>query len=543
MDGLPVAAGKGAKRGAVIETERSVVVGDGASPAMSRLCWSRAVIIGAGVILAGLLALPGRTVTTKYVNDLFVFLDGAHRIVLGQVPNVDFHSSLGPLTFYIPAAGYGLSSSMGGAMPAGMAIVVFLLAAIAAEIVGSRMHKAFGLPLAIFLLLIVAAPANPGERIGELTFAMFYNRIGWASLSFLLVMYLPRLPAAGNSRAVDAACASFLVLLMLYTKITYAVVGLAFLLFMLFDRRQIGWVSLALGMIAVSSIAIEIIWRGGFNYLADLGLSAKNSGGLLALTALGHLLRNNLADLLVYLAVALIVLSLSPGYRHLLFVAFCGTTGILLIGQNFQAVGILTLGAGAAIITESLFRAKLLSRYGTARFALPLLLAFLLLPAALGNAASLAIHAYYTAGGRGKPIPLPAFSEIRLVEIWSAGQYEYFEGYNRTLADASAALSQLMSADERVAVLDFVNPFSAGLGLTPPVGDSVWYHWGRTLGPDDHPAAEEMFADVDLILDPKWPIEIWTGNGLRDLYAHYIARHYALVRETADWRIYRRKAS
>ncbi|ANK93018.1 hypothetical protein AMK01_CH03606 [Rhizobium sp. N6212] len=527
----------------MIETERSVQAGNGASRPASRLNWSQAVIFGIGFILACLLALPGRTATTKYVNDLFVFLDGAHRIARGQVPNVDFHSPLGPLTFYIPAAGYGLSGNMGGAMPAGMAIVVLLLAVIAAEIVGSRMHKAFGLPLAIFLLLIAAAPANPGERIGELTFAMFYNRIGWASLSLLLVMYLPRLPAAGNSKAVDAACASLLVLLMLYTKITYGVVGLAFLLFMLFDRRQIGWVTLALGMIAFSIITIEIIWRGEFNYLADLRLSAKNSGGVLTLTALGHLVRNNLADLLVYLTVALIVLNLTPSYRHLLFVAFCGTTGILLIGQNFQTVGILTLGASAAIITESLFRAKLLSRYGKPRFALPLLVGFLLLPAAIGNTASLAIHAYYAAGGRGKPIPLPAFSEIRLVEMWSAGQYEYFEGYNRTLADASVALSQLMSADERVAVLDFVNPFSAGLGLTPPVGDSVWYHWGRTLGPDDHPAAEEMFADVDLILDPKWPIEIWTGNGLRDLYAHYIARHYVLVRETADWRIYRRKAS
>jgi hypothetical protein len=165
------------------------------------------------------------------------------------------------------------------------------------------------------------------------------------------------------------------------------------------------------------------------------------------------------------------------------------------------------------------------------------------MPAAVGNAASLAIHAYYSASGRGEAIPLPAFSGVRLVEMWSAGQFEYFQGYNRTLADASAALLQLDAGSERVAVLDFVNPFSAGLRLTPPAGDSVWYHWGRTLGPEYHPAAKEMFADVDLILDPKWPIEIWTGDGMRDIYAHYIARHYDLVRETADWRIYRRNPS
>ncbi|WP_246722229.1 hypothetical protein [Rhizobium laguerreae] len=165
-----------------------------------------------------------------------------------------FHTSLGALTLYIPAAGYGLSGSMGGAMPVGMVIVILLFAAVAAEIPGSRMQKALGLPLAAFLLLLVAAPANPGERIGDLTFAMFYNRLGWASLGLLLVMYLPRLFSAG-SKAVDAACASFLVLLMVYTKITYGVVELAFLVFLATDRRQIGWTALALGIIASSVLS------------------------------------------------------------------------------------------------------------------------------------------------------------------------------------------------------------------------------------------------------------------------------------------------
>ncbi|WP_425516328.1 hypothetical protein [Rhizobium changzhiense] len=524
------------------ETGRSVLAESASAPVL-QLIWSRALIVGIGCVLAGLLALPGRTATTKYVNDLFVFLDGAHRIAHGQVPNVDFHSSLGPLTFYLPAAGYGLSGNMGGAMPVGMAILVLLLAVVAAEIVGRRMHWLVGLPLAMFLLLIAAAPANPGERVGELTFAMFYNRVGWAALGLLQVMYLPRLPGAGGSRGVDAACASFLVVLTLYTKITYGVVALAFLFFMLFDRRQVAWAALAFGIIAAGISVIEIAWRGGANYLADLSLASINSGGLPTLTALSHVTRNNLADLLAYLTIAVVLLILTPSFRHLLFTGFCGATGILLIEQNFQIVGILTLGAGAAVMTESVFRAELHSQYGKARLALPLLLAFLLLPGAVGNAGSLLIHSYYAVGSRGKPIPLPAFSEIRLVQMWSAGQYEYFEDYNRTLVDAAAALSQIRTGDERVAVLDFVNPFSAGLGLTPPVGDSVWYHWGRTLGPDYHPAAEEMFAEVDFILDPKWPIEIWTGNGLRDLYAHYIARHYEMVRETADWRIYRRRAS
>jgi hypothetical protein len=524
----------------VTQAVRSMPEQEDASPRAGRqyIWWT--TVVSFALVLSALLALPNQTITSKYVNDLFVFLDGAHRIWSGQVPNVDFHTSLGALTFYIPAAGYGLSGSMGGAMPVGMAIVILLFAAVAAAILGSRMHKALGLPLAAFLLLLIAAPANPGERIGDLTFAMFYNRLGWASLGLLLVMYLPHLSSA-RSKVVDAACASLLVLLMLYTKITYGVVELAFLVFLATDRRRIGWGPLALGMIASSVLAIELVWRGSLNYLADMRLAGENSGGLPTLGALGQVLQNNLADLTVYALVAGIFLVLAPSYRHLLFTAFCGVTGVLLIEQNFQHADILTLGPSAAVITQTLLRTELPRLHRKARLVLPPLLAFLLVPAAINSAAAVAIHARYAIAGWGEPIPLPAFSGIRLVETWSIGQYDYFVQYNRTLAEASDVLSQLGSSQATVAVLDFVNPFSAGLALRPPVGDSAWYHWGRTLGPDYHPPAEEMFADVDLILDPKWPIEIWTANGMRDIFAHYIARHFDKVRETTNWRIYRRK--
>ncbi|MFW2229892.1 hypothetical protein [Rhizobium sp. CRRU65] len=518
---------------------RSMPEQEGASPRAGRQTVWWTAIVPFALVLSALLALPSQTITSKYVNDLFVFLDGAHRIWSGQVPNVDFHTSLGALTFYIPAVGYGLSGSMGGAMPVGMAIVTLLFAAVAAAILGSRMHKALGLPLAAFLLLLVAAPANPGERIGDLTFAMFYNRLGWSSLGLLLVMYLPRLTSAG-SKAVDAACASFLVLFMLYTKITYSVVELAFLVFLATDRRQIGWTALAFGMIAISVIAIELFWRGSLNYLADLRLAGENSGGLPALGALGYVFLNNFADLTVYAIAAGILLVLAPSYRRLFFIGFCVLTGVLLIEQNFQRAGILTLGPSAAVITQSLLNGELSRLHRKARLVLSLLLAFLLVPAAISNASAVAIHARYAIAGQGEPMPLPEFSRIRLVETWSIGQYDYFVQYNRTLAEASDVLSQLGARQATVAVLDFVNPFSAGLALPPPIGDSVWYHWGRTLGPEYHPPAEEMFAHVDLILDPKWPIEIWTANGMRDIFAHYIARHYDKVRETTNWRIYRR---
>ncbi|MCD6069998.1 MAG: hypothetical protein K0S42_514, partial [Microvirga sp.] len=59
-----------------------------------------AFVLAVATICALLLALPGQTVTTRYLNDLFIFLDGVHRVSEGQVPNRDFHTALGPLVYY-----------------------------------------------------------------------------------------------------------------------------------------------------------------------------------------------------------------------------------------------------------------------------------------------------------------------------------------------------------------------------------------------------------------------------------------------------------
>ncbi|HEX2146144.1 MAG TPA: hypothetical protein VHG11_00635, partial [Pseudorhizobium sp.] len=85
---------------------------------------SRITILVVAALCFALLAFPGRTVTAVFINDVFIFIDGAHRIASGQVPNRDFHSALGPLSFYIPAAGLWLTQNLGAALPVGMALTL-----------------------------------------------------------------------------------------------------------------------------------------------------------------------------------------------------------------------------------------------------------------------------------------------------------------------------------------------------------------------------------------------------------------------------------
>ena len=498
------------------------------------------VVFAIALILALLLALPGQTVTTKYVNDLFIFLDGAYRIMEGQVPNQDFHSSLGPLAFYLPAVGYALTGQLGAAMPVGMAIAVVLLGVVGAHIIGSRMRALTGVPLAVFLLLVATVPLNPGEGIGDLSFAMFYNRLGWTAVGLLLIMYLPPRASDNTHTYLDALCATALTAFLIYLKGSYGLVALGFIVFTLTNRSSWRWSALALALLAATAIVVELVWRGSAGYLDDVMLARDVSGELPDFRRLATIVLQNLADIAVYLVFAALLVALRRSFRDFLFMGFCGATGVLIIEQNFQIVGIVTLVAGGAVAAEML--AIHLERRGL-HLGLPLLLGILMLPVTVQNGIALTLHSGLALTNQGDEIALPNLAGVHLVKLNNEGLYRNFSRYNQSIADGAGALASLDTAVERVVVFDFVSPFTAGLGLVPPEGDSPWYHWGRTLDDEVYPPAESILADAKIIMDPKWAIEAWTAGGMRRVYASYLDANFTLERETADWRVYVRRAS
>jgi hypothetical protein len=47
-----------------------------------------------------------------------------------------------------------------------------------------------------------------------------------------------------------------------------------------------------------------------------------------------------------------------------------------------------------------------------------------------------------------------------------------------------------------------------------------------------------LLRDVRIVMEPKWPIEASTAEGLRRIYADYLSERYELAQETTDWKIY-----
>jgi hypothetical protein len=502
------------------------------------------IVLGASLVCALFLALPGRTITTVYVNDLFIFLDGAHRIASGQVPNRDFHTALGPLSFYLPAAGYWLSGTLGGAMPVGMAATLVLFAPILAYVTASRLHPVIAIMFGVFVALVLAVPANLGESPASLSFAMFYNRIGWAALATLLVMYLPPRREGPRQHGLDAACAASLVLLMLYLKVTYGLVALAFLAFMLFDRSERRWAALALGVTLAGCLAVEALWRSSSQHLSDLLLARAVSGSRGPVDLVLGFLRH-LADYVMMGMLVVLALWRTRRLRDFLFFALAAAPGLLIMAQNSQPWGIITLHAGASVAAEMLIRSeRQQGALATARWlpsvgrGAPVLLAAILLPTIVHCSATLALHAGLALGRAGESFGLPLLDRVRIAQLWSPGDHAFSKAYLTSIQDGARTLSRLDRQPSRVSVLDFANPFSAALALPPPCGDSSWLHWGRNINSVHFLPGEELLGGVTILMVPKWGIN---NLPLIDTYGDYIDRAFEPVAETPLWTLHRRR--
>ncbi|WP_064684129.1 hypothetical protein [Rhizobium bangladeshense] len=504
-----------------------------------RLLSAEGAIIVVALACVAMLALPGRTINAAFINDVLIFIDGAHRIAFGQVPNRDFHTALGPLVFYIPAAGYLLSGNFGAAIPLGMAIVLVAFIPAMIRILGSRLAPSLAAGLGIFLLLILAAPINLGSSIWYPSFAMFYNRIGWVALGLLVVMYLaPRSPARRNDIA-DALAAVFLLLVSFYTKVTYGLAGIGLIAIILSDRRQRRWSVTALMVTGLAMVAIEFFWRGTVQHIEDLRAAARVSGG----HDFGSILKNlreNFSDLTVFAAVASLALWQSRSLRDLVLCGFCIGAGVALINQNAHSWGIITLYCGAIVLAQKAARvepgneSRSAGRLARAAGALPLIGILFLLPPIVHHSAAVALHTALAAGKAGQSLGLPQFEDVREVDP-PGGEPDFIRRYLDGIVSGGALLQSLPDPAERVFVLDFANPFSAGFDIRPPAGDTAWLHWNRNINERSYIPPDVLFADVKIVMVPKTGIN---SLPLQELYGPFLSANFDVVRKTSEWTIY-----
>ncbi len=509
-----------------------------------------AVVVLAAFVFAAMLALPGRSVTTIYLQDLIAQLDAGYRVVQGQIPNRDFHTPLGPLLALIAAAGLWLTDSAGAAIPTGMAIMLMLAAPAFARVLCSRLVPALSIPFGIFALLILAVPINLGENVTALGYAGLHNRIGWAGIAVLLVMILPP-RRSRHGLALDAVSAAAITAVLILTKMSFGLVALAFLLFLATDRRNARMAAAALALTVLILAAAELMAGFSAGYVEDLARAARTSGWVRG--SIGNIVDHlfaNLADIVLFSLAAGLCLYRTGGLRMALYFLFCAVAGFLLINHAFQIWGIMTLHAGAVVAAERLLRAAGPDEALHSRIAAgtPFVALALVLPPAVHFAAALVIHTAAAVGSESTNFGELRLSDVTVANLWTWSDYESAEDYAARAAEGAKALKSL-GATGRIVVLDMANPFSVGLGLMPARGDLVGVRAGRTMKLGDVPAPERVLTDALIVMEPK-PLPgapAVGGRGeaadlMRSAYGAYTTAHFVLVRETEHWRIFGRPA-
>jgi hypothetical protein len=253
-----------------------------------RIAAAYALLLMAGYLL--FLWSPA-SVFTIITHDSLIFFDSTYRISNGLVPSSDFPTALGAAQLYLPAWAAWLIGGYGGSVELASVWVAVGLGLACAAIGAQRMPIAVTAVL-LGVVFLVTVPAAMLERWGgesqtlvngeteiladNLSWAMFYNRWGWAALIPLFMVLVPRrdrstAPGLGEI-AVLAAVLTFL----FWLKVSYFAAGLGAAAVYAFLNPGM-WRTLAIGgaMTAAGIVAIGLMTGNLLAYINDILLAGK----------------------------------------------------------------------------------------------------------------------------------------------------------------------------------------------------------------------------------------------------------------------------
>ena len=531
--------------------------------------------LAALLLICGLLVLAAPHRVHRYAQDTFLFLDGGWRVYEGQRPYLDFYSGLGPVTYLLVALGFHLSGIGPAGIDYGFTAAGLILGIWAWVIFRSRTEAPAAFLLALFVVLTGLSPHPMGSRWDQLTYASIYNRLGYALVILVLAEAL-RAPApeAGARRIAranslggfssGAACA-----VAFFLKASFFLVAATLIVssFLFRDRRSLprtkgiaaGAVAVALPMmfylrfdvaavlsnlVAVAAARTQIgratLSAGQSVFQLDAWLAVRENGpwfcGLLLLGLLVTVLPrtkhlptwlDNWWPLAAAAAVCLVDIAFVMTDGVQFAVPLTAAFGLLLISEIYDcwrgAIHLHHLGYDLVCAIGMLL--------GAAVFFPQMLLDFTSV-------------VYSATVSRTIPPPEARFHEPRLRDFLTRDAPPHWTEPENGRAivdrvnDGTALLTSSSAPTESVFVLDFVNPFSYGLGRKPPAGGTP-YLGGSIFNSGQMPPLERLVGAADLVMTPKHPIDSLLDTWLRQVFQGYIDTHYRLVTESYYWSLYR----
>jgi hypothetical protein len=510
-----------------------------------------------------------KTLLCTMPHDSFVYFDGAHRLANGQRQHIDFHTPLGFFCNLLPYCGLKIAGNFAGSMEWGSLIAGTFLLALAVWVTASRLSVAPAIPLIIYLGLLTVVPLGVESSPEKITAAMFYNRFGWSAITLVFLFFLePRT----QSKAIfwlDSACLAALLLFLLYLKITYFLVGAAFLGLLFISSPYNRRVAIASALLVALGVgAMEALYGLNGPYLRDLRMAIQASGANRG-AIIPKLFLNIKEFVLVALAIALTWDRKTPDWLYLVYVGFVTAAGLAIIDQNTHPHGVICALA-ALLVSHEIIRRRI-SQPSTSHVAmevgrakslacLGLILLFVVQPIVNRCTSMAMIRSALTQVE--EPLPGGLNGIIFPKHLWEhflAGKtrdpitnkviparprftsQDDGGSYLDSLLDGVNLLEQAGTSGKSVLAFDFVTPFSFILSMKPAVGDHTCIHYGRTMSDDVFSPPEELLGSVDYVMIPRRSRTPATTAFLERTYGPYLQAHFAETKKTDFWVLWTRR--
>lgn len=506
--------------------------------------------------------------------DVFVLLNGGWRILNGQIPHVDFYNPIGIFAYLPVVLGMKIGGVSSSALVRGVSIfaMLFLLAAwLAAH---SRFPTSLTLLFSLFLFTLTISTRPLGYAIHNTTYAMLYNRYGYALLSLLLILlFVPRRSAGKAALPLNGLAVGILLALLFYCKITHFLIGAAALvLALVFQRFPFSWFALLAGGAVLVGAAVFLVFHlDPISYSYDLSFAAHCQSWLGRALNFLRTVKLSLPQFLMILLLFSLAFTgffssgtlrqdiknlLQPG----LVIGFISASGAFLsMGNTGERSDIPLFSIAALWILSWALRAFTLLTNERRRRAQWTICAAIVLGTLLlfgqifvKDTLSLVHTLWWNQHDRAAFPAQQVFHSAALADFlipensdwptayWTARQVP--ERVNEGLD----LLRPYVHGDTRLFSFSLTDPFSYGFGILPAVHTPLWWDDNFSFNAENFPAPQTLFDPVDLVIRPVFTADDQgcckeTVQLMDKKYAAYVEQHFTLAAQSAHWQVYTKR--
>ncbi len=509
-------------------------------------------------ITGAITCLIGAVSQRAYGQDTFILLDGAWRVMQGQRPQIDFHTTLGPFTFMV--LGFGLWLAKGFVAGLGYANgILFVIVSVWAWGL-SRVRMT---PWLSFLSALCAGCVGAGVscyaygylHIPYTGYAAIYNRYGevFTVLIFIETFWSLR-PRAGKRQPFLGGFSTGVALVVLFfAKVNFlGVAGGGIVLgalLMPYDRTR--WWGMLAGL-AVAGVLMLAYLRfdlHAIGYDMVMSVHARMERTRSETSRMLHALPFTLTQIYVLLLIWWLSPSqprtyhrwLHPMLEQGVILAFFVATQFALLWSNGQlfASSLLAWGALLVLNNRRLETPESTNVPPRRSWAAPRFLAAIPI--------GLVLFTNFASLGYATLVRVVSKSKIPANERFASETMGGLIGFPKEeVADVNEGLELIRknSTDQdRVFAFSYNNPFSYALKRKSPRGDSVWWDDNASYSRKFHPDPVTVFAQGDIVIMPKLHPPGSVPARMLLVYGDELSRSYTQVAESEKWVLFRRNAA